>query len=350
MAVADEQGRLFGRINIFDAIVAVLILWMIPLAYAGYWLFRTPPPTLTSIEPSTIAYGPDMRVRVRGTHFAPYLRISVGNKQGRTFKFNDTTDAEVDLFDTPPGTYDVILFDNSQERDRIPNGLTITPSSLPSAQVVAVGTLGNLSAAEAATLKAGSTIPGIGVIEQVAAMRPQMQRVFARPDNVEVPIDGAQMLPAVIRLSCFIRSAQGQPECVNGFSIQPASLLFFDMFGRQVPFQIDQVRSIHPLVSVTATVRFSGEARVLSMIAAGDQDFGDIRNELSAGARVDTVGAPGGTSREARLTVQAQRGADSLLYANAPLRPGSPLVLRNSKYEVRGTVIAVEAPANDARQ
>jgi hypothetical protein len=81
----------------------------------------------------------------------------------------------------------------------------------------------------------------------------------------------------------------------------------------------------------------------------GDADFGDIRNELSATARIDSLDPPSGGSREARLTVQAQRGADGwLLYANLPLRLGSSFTLRNDRYEARGTVVAVDAPAAEA--
>lgn len=345
MTIFDDRGRLFGRLNIFDAIVAVLVLWMIPVAYGGYLLFRQPQPALTAVEPSTISYGPDMRIRVRGTNLAPYLRVYIGHHQGKTFKFNDPTDADVDLLDTPPGVYDVVLYDNAQERDRIPNGLTITPSALPEAKLTAIGSIGNLSAQEAATLKAGTVIPGIGVIEQVGTLQPQLQRVFVRPGAVEVPIDGATMLPASIKISCFIRSAQGQPECVAGFSLQPTALLFFDLFGRQVPFQVDQVRSVAPVTMVKATVRFAGEARVLAQMQVDDRDFGEFRNELAAGARIDGVDAAGGSTREVRLTVPAQRGADSWLYANMPLRPGAPLVIRNNKYEVHGTVLTIDAPA-----
>ena len=38
-----------------------------------------------------------MKIRVRGTYFAPYSRVSIGQYQGMTFKFNDPTDADVDL-------------------------------------------------------------------------------------------------------------------------------------------------------------------------------------------------------------------------------------------------------------
>ena len=350
MPIVDERGRLFGRLNLFDAIVAVMILWMIPIAYGGYLLFRTPPPTLTAIEPATIVYGPAMKIRIRGTHFVPYLRVSIGKYQGKTFKFNDTTEAEVDLLDVPPGVYDVMLYDNSQERGRIPKGLTIAPSALPQAELIAVGTLGNLTAAQAASIKAGTTLPGIGVIERVGTPRPQVQRVFVRPGMVEVPVAGAQMVAASLRLSCFVRSAQGQPECVGGgVSVQPASLLFLDLPFGTVPFQIDQVRSIEPLQPVRIAVRFSGEPRVLAQIKPGDRDFGDVRNELSSSAVVESVDPVSGGSRDVRLSVQAQRGGDGLIYANTPLRVGGAFILRNQSYEIRGTVLLAEAPAGDAK-
>lgn len=346
MAVFDERGRLFGRFNVFDVIIAVIVLWLIPIAYAGYLMFRAPSPTLTAVEPKEIVYGPDMKIRVRGTHFAPYLRVSIGPHQGKTFKFSDTTDAEVDIFETtPPGVYDLVLFDNSQERDRLKNALTILPSALPQAKLVAVGTLSNLTEAEAATLKPGSVIPGIGEIEQVGKLRPQLQRAFVRPNNVEIPIPDARMLPVVLRLSCYVRSAQGQPECINGFSIQPTSLLFFDMFGRQIPFQIDQVRGVTPLVPLQVTVRFSGDPRVIGQMKVGDTDYGEIRNELGAAARIERLDAPGGSAREARLTVQGQLGDAGWLFANVPLRAGAAFAFRTSGYEVTGNVLTVDAPA-----
>lgn len=350
MAIFDERGRLFGRLNLFDAIVAVLVLWLIPVAYGAYLLFRTPLPTLTSVEPSTIVYGTNMRIRVRGSHFVPYLRVSVGKYQGMTFKFNDTTDAEVDLLDVPPGVYDVVLYDNSQERGRLHNGLTIAPSALPEAKLIAVGTFGNLTAAQAASIKAGMAIDGVGVIEQVGKPLPQVQRVFVRPGMVELPVANAQMIAATLRISCFVRSAQGQPECVGGgSSVQPTTLLFLDLPFGNVPFQIDQVRSIEPLQPARITVRFSGAPRVLAQIKPGDRDFGDVRNELSATAIVDSAGPASGGSRDVTLTAQAQRGADSWLYANAPLRIGSVFVLRNQSYEVKGTVLEVNVATVTAK-
>lgn len=343
MAIVDERGRLFGRLNLFDAIVAVLVLWMIPLAYGGFLLFRAKPPQLTAIEPTTLVYGRNMRIRVRGTNLAPYLRVSVGNYQGMTFKFNDTTDADVDLPDVPPGVYDVVLYDNVQERHRMPTALTIAPSALPDTKMVLVGTFGNLTVEQAAQIKPGLSIEGLGQVEQVGQPRPQRQRVFVRPVMVETPIADVQMVAATLRISCFVRSNQGQPECVGGgSSVQPTTLLFLSLPFGTTPFQIDQVRSVQPLEAVMVTVRFSGDPRVLAQLRVGDADFGDVRNELSSTARIESLGPAGAGWREARLTLQAQRGADGWLYANLPLRLGSTFTVRNARYEATGTVVAAD--------
>ncbi|HYE87906.1 MAG TPA: hypothetical protein VEA16_16195, partial [Vicinamibacterales bacterium] len=79
-----------------------------------------------------------------------------------------------------------------------------------------------------------------------------------------------------------------------------------------------------------------------------DMDFGDIRNELGATARIESVESGGGNTRDAQLTVPAQRGADGWLYANVPLRPGGTFAVRNDRYEARGTVLAVETASPGA--
>ena len=36
MAIVDEQGRLFGRLNLLDAVLLVLLAGLVPLGYAAY--------------------------------------------------------------------------------------------------------------------------------------------------------------------------------------------------------------------------------------------------------------------------------------------------------------------------
>ncbi len=344
MAILDGRGRLFGRFNVFDAIVAILLLGLVPLAYGAYLVLRTPLPKLTSVEPATITYGSNMRFKVRGENLRPYLRVFLDRHQSKSFLFDDSTEAEVELLDVPPppGVYDVVLYDQAQERDRLPKALTIAPSALPDAQMLVVGTFGNLNAAQAGKIAAGMTIAGVGVVTAVGRPVPQVMRVFVRPGTVEIPVANAQMVPAAMRMGCFVRTNSGQPECVGGgFSVQPTTLLFLDTPLGTLPFQIDQVRGLQPFEPVRVTVRFAATAEVLARIRSGDVDLGDVRNELSANGVVDGVGGGAAGTRDARLTVQAQRGVTSWTYNVAPLRLGSQFVLRTGAYEVSGTVIAL---------
>ena len=347
MSMVDEQGRLFGKVHLFDAIVAVLVLWLIPMGYGAYVLFRTPPPTLTQVEPAVLTYGPNMRIKVRGANFRPYLRVYVGTYQGMTFLFNDSTQAEVNLLDVPPGVYDVVLYDHSQERHRLPKALTIAPSALPEAHLIAVGAFGNLTAQQVPAITPVFTIEGVGRVLRVGRAVPQVARVFVRPGMVDVPVPNAQMVPAELQLACWVRSSQGQPECVGGgASLQPTTLLFLNTSIGTVPFQIDQVRSALPLERVRVRVRFAGPATVLAQRRKGDADLGDVRNELSATGTIEDVGPTAGSgdsaAREALMTLQAQRGSGGWVYATAPLRMGGTFVLRTPVYEVRGTVIALD--------
>ncbi len=355
MAIVDEQGRLFGRLNLLDAIVALVILGLIPLAYGSYVLFRTPLPRLTTVEPQTLTYAPNLRVKIRGENLRPYMRVSFGNHQGQTFLFNDTTEAEVDLREVPPGVYDVVLYDYSQERSRLPRALTIAPSALPDAKMIVVGTFGNLKPDRVAGITVGMVIPGVGEVIAVGKPVPQVTRVFARPGTVEIPAPGATMVPATLRMGCWVRSNQGQPECVGAdVSLQPTTLMFLTTPLGTLPFQVDQVRGLQPIEPVQVTVRFNGHPGVLSRIKKGDVDLGDVMNELSANGTVVDVASQGDPSaRDVRLVVQAQRGTSGWTYAVAPLRLGGLFTLRTPLYELTGTVIQLSpspVPTQGVRQ
>ena len=51
MTIVDRDGRLFGRLNLLDAILMVLAFGLVPLGYGAYVLFRTPTPRLMAVEP-----------------------------------------------------------------------------------------------------------------------------------------------------------------------------------------------------------------------------------------------------------------------------------------------------------
>ena len=349
MATVDEQGRLFGRVNLIDAVVALLLLGLIPLGYGASVLFRTPLPVLTRVMPAELYAGPNMRFSIRGANLRPYMRVSVGKHQGQSFLFKDTTEAEIELVAVPPGVYDVVLFDFSRERGRLPEALTIHPSILPDARVVVVGTFGNLKPDQAGSITAGMTIPGLGEVSVVGKPVPQMTRVFARPTEVQVPVPGGMMVPAVLRLGCWVRATQGQPECVaDNIGMHTSSLVFLPTPVGTLPFQVDQVRGTQPLVPLEVVVRFGGTPEALAQLKAGDVDLGEVSNELSVLGTVTGV-TDNGPSRDARMVVNAQQGTSGWMRANAPLRIGAPLTLRTSRYEIHGTVVQVAPPREAAR-
>src|SRR5687767_11350990 len=104
MSLVDDRGRVGGRINLIDAIAITLVVVLVPVAYGAYLLFRTPAAKLVTVEPATIYQGPNLRVKINGQNLRPFMRVSFGAVQGRTFLIGSTRSAQVDLPDLTPGT------------------------------------------------------------------------------------------------------------------------------------------------------------------------------------------------------------------------------------------------------
>jgi hypothetical protein len=342
MALVDDRGRLFGRFNLVDAVVAVFVIGLIPLLYGAAALFWSPLPVLSSIEPATIARQPGMRIRVMGEHLRPYLRVSFGDIQGKDFLFRSTREAEVNLNDMPPGTYDVILYDAAQERARLPKALTITPTPMPPTQMTLIGMFGNLDAERAKQLTAGTSIDGVGTIRRVGEPIPAGVRVNANGLIVQIPIERAVMLPAEVEAGCEVQPSQGVPYCMqNGIVLQPTMVLFGNHALGKLPFQIDQIRGRAGLIEIEVVVRFAAAPQVLAGVRTGDVDRGLYSNPLASGATVRGVGPVAGSQVDVTLRLQAERGSNGWIYASAPLRAGGPFALRTPRYELAGTVLTI---------
>lgn len=345
MALIDEHGRLFGRWNLLDVALLVLIGGLIPLGYAAYLLFRDQPPRLVSVTPSSIEQAPELRLTITGENLRPYMRVSVGAYQGRDFHFMSTEAADVPFAFIPPGVYDVVLFDEARERFRLANALTITPSGLPSTEVVAIGAFGNLDAAGASKLVAGTELPGAGRILAVGRPGPDVTKLVAGSALVSVPIPNALQVPAAVLLKCSLRSQQGTPYCViDETTIAPPAILKLATPLGATPFQVERVRSALPTEAKPVDIRLAGSRALLSQVKPGDLDLNGTGNELALLARVDQVGpvrTVGSSAAEVdvRLMAQLQAGGEGWLYNSAPLRAGSPISIRTPRYEVSGVVI-----------
>lgn len=344
MPLIDSNGRLFGRINVIDALVGILVLGLVPLAYGAYLLFRTPPPQLVAVEPAELVNGPNLRVSIRGENLRPYMRVSFNGLQGNSFIFRNTSEALVDLNPMPPGVYDVVLYDTAQERSRLRAAFTLKPSPMPASHVIAVGTFGNLTAAQAAEVKTGMVIPGVGEVVAVAPPLPESTRVYAGP-VIEIPIADAVRVPVALRIGCTVRAPQGVPQCAVGDApLQPLALLLVNTPLGMLPFQLDQLRGTQPLEAVQVVVQIANRRELIAQVEVGDTDHGQYVNPLAAGASVLHIGnrvAMGGDSErvDVTLTAQAQRTSTGWTYASQPLRAGAAFTVRTATYELQGTVL-----------
>jgi hypothetical protein len=347
MAIVDGQGRLFGRFNVVDAVVAVFVLGLIPLLYGAAVLFRVPPPSLKGVVPNAIQAGPGGRVTIQGDNLRPYMRISFNTTQGKNFLFKSITEAEVELTDMPPGVYDVVLYDVAQEQSRLPKAFTILPAALPPTRLMLVGVFGNLDAERAKLVKPGDVVAGVGTVREVGQPMPSQLRVNSNGLIVEIPVENAVMLPAVVETFCEMRPQTGVPYCVaNDSSLQPTVVLMGQHAVGKLPFQIDQLRGPGALETVEIVARFVAPASVINAIRPGDVDRGPYPNPLAADASVLSVRSRPFNNdllqADVTLRVKAERGTNGWVYASLPLRAGADFALRSARSQVNGPVLSIQ--------
>ncbi len=139
MTFIDDEGRIFGKFNLIDVVIGVLFIGAIPISYGAFVLFRTPDPSILSIEPTQVMAGnpvdlvvqqsitPDM-VRITGNFLSPSLRIVIGDRPAEAFLVASQESAEIRLPDLSAGTYDIVLLEQELELSRLTNALVVHPS------------------------------------------------------------------------------------------------------------------------------------------------------------------------------------------------------------------------------
>jgi hypothetical protein len=246
VTVLDERGRIGGRFNVIDAAAAVIVVVLVPLAFAGYLLFRTPTPTLTSVVPASLAEGPGQRVEINGTNLRPFMRVTFGTTPSTAYFLGSTKYALVDVPPLTPGSYDVVLFDYAREVARLPKALTIAPIATD-AELEVEGAFKTPSPAVAAEIKAGASFSDAGreiaKVVAVGGSTPSTMRFRVGEDSVVVPL-ASHDLAATLQVKCIVsRSADGAARCVvpienDRVVIAPDALLTFRTAQGPVLFQI----------------------------------------------------------------------------------------------------------------
>lgn len=252
MALVDERGRIGGKVNLIDAVIAVIVLGLIPVAFGAYLLFRTPPPRLISVAPATLYQGSNLRVTINGENLRPFLRITFNGTQGQSFLIGNTKYAVVELPDLPAGAYDVVLWDYRQEMGRLPKALTILPlTPTPTVEMQVKGSFKALPSERMKRLKAGDQFPPTGApmatVLSVGTPASSEMQIRAGGSVLTVPVAGQADLPAVLRVKCFtVANADGSVRCavagpVQQADVAPGSILPLAGPDGTMSFQISEV-------------------------------------------------------------------------------------------------------------
>jgi hypothetical protein len=257
MAFIDDRGRVLGRLNVFDAAVAVGIVAALALAGIGYRLLQVPlPPRVTDVSPKVVTESSSLRITIKGENLMPYMHVYVQrtgeptqmmhdplrwvrsdpytpvNGARTAFRLESPTLAEIEtLDDLLPGTYDLIFKDETKLVGIAHGAFTVLPA--PKLEVVSkyreaivrvAGAFVGLTPDDAQKLKAGDSIPP-GAVERwgdvvsVGAVRPDNARIDIGAAVVDAQIVNRSEVPAELRLRCVIARgkcyAMDQPMVVG---------------------------------------------------------------------------------------------------------------------------------------
>jgi len=340
MALIDRDGRLFGRVNLFDAAIAGLTLLLIPIAYGTFLLFRAPTPHISSVarvpitqEERRIAGGNRLtaKLKVRGSGLRPMLQASIGNTRSLGFIFENPNSADVMVGVVPPGTHDFILLDGVQEVARLPKSVTIE-SSAP-VRIAGVGVLQHLDKATAESLAPGGLGPEQASIVKLGPVREGPAGLWQRSAEVLLSCD-----PDTSDESCTVGgvSVATTPRPVVRLMNPSGTVMSLSLS--------DVLPATAPIIS-NARVRVAAAAEVLRMVTVGDRD-----DSLDDRAAVVVETRHPGNPMELDVTVRLGVDAtgDGWRYRGRTIKAGAPFTLTTERYVVAGTVLEINAAREGA--
>ena len=352
MRILDDQGRLFGKINMIDAGVVVVVAVLIPIAYGAYLLFRAPAARITAIEPARAPEGLS-QITIRGENLRPYLRVGVGNQEFALL-FENAALAVLPLPRLGPGSYDIVLYDESQELDRLPGALVIegTPtiavepavgSEVESAQLVVAGSFQGLEPSAAkgvsATLATGPKNQTVTVL----GFRPPEESLSQLESSVTIT-SGTYQVRAVLRIRCV----PVQNECrFQGVAVRPGAALPMKFDGRAANFTVAEIHSVRAR-PLRLTVRTIITEELATMLAVSQQVEDDRFPALDAlRPSLESIRAQSNLpdARQqvvAVLRVPAVRTQDGWLHQANVLQVGGEFSFERPTYRMFGTITSIE--------
>jgi len=353
--VVDDRGRVFGRVNLVDAAVAVFLLALLPIAYGTWLLFHPRKVTISSVTRVTLTKEEQRianplraaaKLKVKGTNFTPMLRAWIGSEPSFGFTFEDPGSADVIAPPMPPGEYDVALYDGGQEVARAPKAYVV-PSEEKRDHIKAVGRLLDLDRATADGLQTGAVFPSPADVRvRIATLGPVVPGRYplmvqpgadAQRQRLDVARDGTFERAASLILACDPGDAAANGCTFGSVFPSPNAQLQFAGAGRFVTFLVEEVLPPTDAQPLDVVVRFAGGPE-LSLVAAGDRDT--LLDDRAA--VVSSIGGRSAAGVDAHLRVGGDRAHDGWRYRNRPLKPGAPFVLTTGRYIATGVVVSLD--------
>lgn len=369
MALIDDRGRLFGRVNVIDAAVGAMVVAVIPLLYASYALFRQPQPTILAVEPRTVT-PTTTTVRITGENLRPFLRVSFNQIQGTTFALLSPSTAEVKVPDLPSGQYDVILYDVAREVSRLAGAITVEAAPLPSARasMLVAGAFVALDDASVTEVRKGAELTASGgnrlTLMDLGPARGDTRWVQTTDVVVEVPLSTGRQIPALLKAMCTIADRRCQ---VGGVDLEPANTLsLFTQGGRPLRFVVGEAVPDGPTVTADLRVRVITQADAEPLARTGDRE----RGSQILGTRLATltsIGASRSVSSDtmwrstipgvngdwtwtapdraaiadATVTLTLDSTSEGLRYRGRSIRVGAPFLFETDRYVLKGWILRV---------
>lgn len=350
--IIDSEGRLFGRINLVDAITVAFFVALIPVAYASLLLFRPARPHIQSVsraepnkEDRRIANGLviRMKLKVRGDHLTPGLRAFVDDVPAIGFTFESPASADVIVGDVPLGTHDLILYDGVQEVTRAPRAIVISP--LPTAFVRVVGALVQMDRATADGLRERQRfdVDGQLAAEIIAIGPPEPDRHVIAADNLAVETSVSAAWRRSVMLRVFCEPDPDMPRChVGAVTLGGADWPIIDVPGSnpRLKVQINDVAPDEPSHPAVARIRVVAADDARQRIRPGDRDIrGEVIDDRTAA--VNDLRLLPGEAFEMTVHLGVDRARDGWRYKGRLLAPGEPFTFTGPSYVIAGSVASV---------
>jgi hypothetical protein len=337
MSMIDNDGKLFGRINLVDAAVIAFVALLIPIGYATFLLFRPDRPSIESVtrveltnEERRVSGGTVLtaKLKVTGSGFNPLLRARIDDIDAVGLVFENPNSLDVIVGVVPPGKHDLVLYDGVQEVARARGAVETQSAEGPS--VRAYGWLTDLPESLAASIQPGygsdPAVPGAFKIVATGPVQPARARVAVGAATADLPLPGKheRAVEAVIR--CGWPSTQ---TCtINGQRLTQLPPIIVGLPGG-FRLEIEEIAPSNEPAAAVARLRVASTAGV----KVGDRDS-------TVGSRAAVVTSIDGNTVTMKLGVHESR--EGYRYRGGLVVPGSTLNFHTNSYALSGTVISVD--------